>query len=98
MKPTARAKRRSPEFMTLMKSFDADRSVNDAATFTGQAERKAVTEESLGDGLTLGDQGSGQGAVVKDAEVVDPDARYRVEGPLGQGGMGDVLIALGIRI
>jgi formylglycine-generating enzyme required for sulfatase activity/predicted Ser/Thr protein kinase len=53
---------------------------------------------SLGDERTLGDGLSGQDTVIGDIEVVDLEARYRVEGTLGKGGMGAVLLATDTRL
>ena len=53
---------------------------------------------SLGDERTLDDGRSGQDTVVDDIEVGDFETRYRVEGTLGQGGMGAVLLATDTRL
>ena len=77
---------------------DPEASLNDEATFAGAAKRRPAAEMSLGDERTLGDGRSGQDAVIDDIEIVDLEARYRVEGTLGQGGMGAVLLATDTRL
>jgi formylglycine-generating enzyme required for sulfatase activity len=53
---------------------------------------------SLGDERTVGDGLSVQDTILDDIEIVDLEARYRVEGSLGQGGMGAVLLATDTRL
>jgi formylglycine-generating enzyme required for sulfatase activity len=53
---------------------------------------------SLGDERTVGDELSGQETILDDIEVIDLAARYRIEGELGQGGMGAVLLATDTRL
>ena len=77
---------------------DLDKSIGDEATLAGQAKRRQTSELSLGDQRTLGDNPSGQDTVIDDIEVIDLDARYKVEGTLGQGGMGAVLLATDTRL
>jgi serine/threonine protein kinase/tetratricopeptide (TPR) repeat protein len=78
---------------------DPDNSLGDDATFAKKASaRRHAAEVSLGDERTLGDSPSGQDTVIDDIEVVDLEARYRVEGTLGQGGMGAVLLATDTRL
>jgi len=79
-------------------SPDDFKSLSDEVTFVGAANRRPASEVSLGDEQTLGDGRSGQDTVIDDIEVVDLDARYRVEGTLGQGGMGAVLLATDTRL
>ena len=67
------------------------------ATFAGRAKRQPA-DVSLGDERTLGDGLSGHDTIIDDIEVVDLDARYRIEGELGQGGMGAVLLATDTRL
>ena len=77
---------------------DDDKSLGEAATFAGQSKRRPTSEVSIGDECTLGDNRSGQDTVIDDIEVVDLESRYRVEGTLGQGGMGAVLLATDTRL
>lgn len=81
-----------------MSTEDFEKSLSDEATFAGAAKRRPTAEMSLGDERTLGDQLGDQDTVVDDIEVVDLEARYRVEGTLGQGGMGAVLLATDTRL
>jgi serine/threonine protein kinase len=76
---------------------DPDLSLSDDATFAGRA-RPQRADVSLGDERTLGDEVSGQDTLIDDIEVFDLDARYRIEGELGQGGMGAVLLATDTRL
>jgi formylglycine-generating enzyme required for sulfatase activity len=77
---------------------DLDKSIGDEATLARQAKRRQTSELSLGDQRTLGDNPSGQDTVIDDIEIIDLDARYKVEGTLGQGGMGAVLLATDTRL
>ena len=76
---------------------DRDVSLSDEATFAGRA-RPQRTDVSLGDERTIGDGLAGKDTIIDDIEVVDLAARYRVEGTLGQGGMGAVLLATDTRL
>jgi formylglycine-generating enzyme required for sulfatase activity len=76
---------------------DRDVSLSDEATFAGRP-RPQRSDVSLGDERTLGDATSGQDMIIDDIEVVDLEARYRMEGTLGQGGMGAVLLATDTRL
>ena len=67
------------------------------ATTAGRA-RPQRSEVSLGDERTVGDGLSAQDTILDDIEIVDLEARYRVEGTLGQGGMGAVLLATDTRL
>ena len=53
---------------------------------------------SLGDERTVGDRLGDQDTVIDDIEVVDLDTRYKVEGTLGEGGMGAVVLATDTRL
>ncbi len=53
---------------------------------------------SLGDERTLGDGRGDNDTVIDDIEVIDLEARYRIEGKLGHGGMGAVLLATDTRL
>ena len=81
-----------------MSSENFEKSLSDEATFAGAAKRRPTAEMSLGDERTLGDRLGDQDTVIDDIEVVDLEARYKVEGTLGQGGMGAVLLAIDTRL
>ena len=76
---------------------DADKSLSNEATLTGRA-RPPRADVSIGDERTIGDGLSTQDTIIDDIDVVDLAARYRVEGELGQGGMGAVLLAVDTRL
>jgi len=76
---------------------DPDRSLGDEATSAGRP-RPQRADVSLGDERTLGDGLSGQDTIIDGSEVVDLENRYTVEGPLGQGGMGAVMLATDTRL
>jgi len=73
-----------------------DKSLGDDATYAGA---KARDEVSLGDERTLGGgEAVGLDTLIDEIEVVDLESRYKVEGTLGQGGMGAVLLATDTRL
>jgi hypothetical protein len=72
-------------------------SLGDDATF-GDVARRQDNGNSIGGERTVGEGISGQDTVIDDIEVVDLEARYKIEGMLGQGGMGAVLLATDIRL
>ena len=74
-----------------------DVSLGGEATFAGSSKRRAA-DMSLGDERTFGDRLDDQETVIDDIEIVDLAARYRTEGTLGRGGMGEVLLALDTRL
>jgi len=76
---------------------DSEHSLSDEATFAGRP-RPPRADVSIGDERTLGDGLAGQETIIDDIEVVDLEARYRIEGTLGQGGMGAVLLATDMRL
>jgi formylglycine-generating enzyme required for sulfatase activity len=81
-----------------MNTDDRNRSLGDAATFAGSSKRRS-SDASLGDEQTLGGgDAAGIDTVFDDIEVVDLAARYKTEGTLGHGGMGEVLLALDTRL
>ncbi|MEI6506233.1 MAG: serine/threonine-protein kinase, partial [Planctomycetota bacterium] len=74
-----------------------ENSLSDEATLAAASKRRA--DVSLGDERTLGGgERSGADTALEDIEVVDLEARYKVEGALGQGGMGTVLLATDTRL
>lgn len=77
---------------------DPDKSLSDEATFAGAAKRRPASAVSLGDERTLGGGMSIDDTLLDDIEVVDLTARYKVEGGLGEGGMGAVVLATDTRL
>jgi hypothetical protein len=78
---------------------DFGRSIGDDATLAGAAKCPPSSEASLGDERTLGGgNAGGLDTVIDDIEVVDLESRYQIEGTLGQGGMGAVLLATDTRL
>jgi serine/threonine protein kinase len=53
---------------------------------------------SLGDEVTLGHDVADQKIAIDDVEFEDLNSRYKVEGALGRGGMGEVLLAVDTRL
>ena len=77
---------------------DREASLSDEATFAGAAKRRPAAERSIGDERTHGDKTSGQDTLIDDIKGDDFETRYRIEGELGQGGMGAVLLATDARL
>ena len=76
---------------------DNDESLGDQHTFDGVA--KDTGPQSLGDEHTFGGTDpDGQAPFDDGMEVVDLSARYTIEGVLGKGGMGEVLLATDTRL
>ena len=74
-----------------------DASLSDQQTFSGGVQH--TDPQSLGDELTFGGDGpKGEAPFDDEMEVVDLAARYTIESTLGQGGMGEVLLALDTRL
>ena len=68
-------------------------------TFAGGKQNEKFAPESLGDEATFGGKSGADDAVIDDGmEVVDFAARYKVEGVLGKGGMGEVQLATDTRL
>ena len=79
---------------------DDGKSLGDGATFSGGAKPPTTSRDmSLGDERTIsGGDAAGLDTVLDDIDVVDLATRYRIEGTLGQGGMGAVLLATDTRL
>ena len=75
---------------------DSPQSLGDQATFAGGPGVKDT--KSLGDQATFGDAGGNDEPFDDGMEVVDLSARYTIEGTLGKGGMGEVLLATDTRL
>ncbi|MDA7928640.1 serine/threonine-protein kinase [Mariniblastus sp.] len=71
-------------------------SLGDEATLAGSDAE--TSSHSLGDEVTFGDVSAGQDFYDDGIDVVDLEARYTVEGTLGKGGMGEVLLATDTRL
>ncbi len=78
-------------------SREHEASLGDDATFAGVAKRRHA-DGSIGDARTVDDAAGGQDTAIDDIDVVDLESRYRIEGTLGQGGMGAVLLATDNRL
>ncbi|MDG1872514.1 MAG: serine/threonine-protein kinase, partial [Mariniblastus sp.] len=71
-------------------------SLGDEATYAGDV---GGDSNSLGDEVTFGgDSGSDDGLYDDGMEVVDLESRYTIEGTLGKGGMGEVMLATDKRL
>ena len=77
---------------------DYEASLGDQPTFDGPVEQNA-SPQSLGDEVTFSGIDDDENAPFDDGmEVVDLSARYTVDGTLGKGGMGEVLLATDTRL
>ena len=77
---------------------DDDKSLGDGATTPGHV-KQSRSDISLGDERTIsGGDAAGLDTVLEDIEIVDLDARYKVERSLGEGGMGAVVLATDTRL
>jgi serine/threonine protein kinase len=76
---------------------DPEKSLSDDATFAGGA-RPQRADISIGDERTLSDGLADQETIIDDIKGDDFETRYRIEGQLGQGGMGAVLLATDTRL
>ena len=78
---------------------DHQKSLSDEATFAGDAPRSQRADGTLSDKRTLrGGDAAGPDTVIDDMEIFDLEARYTIEGTLGQGGMGAVMLATDTRL
>ncbi|MEY4566185.1 MAG: hypothetical protein RLY14_1155 [Planctomycetota bacterium] len=75
--------------------FDT-RSLGDQATFAGG--KTPQRDVSLGDQMTFGAGGDDGGYEDDGMEIIDLEARYKIEKVLGKGGMGEVLLATDTRL
>ncbi|MFT5327265.1 MAG: serine/threonine protein kinase [Planctomycetaceae bacterium] len=81
-------------------------SLGDEQTFEGGGQPSGSADHSLGDQSTFGggdassmsDFGGAASDADFDMEVVDLSSRYTIEGTLGKGGMGEVLLATDTRL
>ena len=79
-------------------SDDDDRSLSDDVTFAGKPPRERG-EQSLSDEVTFGGgEAIELDTVIDGGEVVDLESRYSIEGTLGRGGMGAVVLATDKRL
>jgi len=74
-----------------------ERSLSDEATYA-QSGRPPRSEVSIGAEPTIGAEAALEDTTVDGIEVVDLEARYTLEGTLGQGGMGAVQLATDTRL
>jgi formylglycine-generating enzyme required for sulfatase activity/tRNA A-37 threonylcarbamoyl transferase component Bud32 len=80
---------------------EIDKSLGDEKTRAGKerAGGGEDTAKSIGDSQTnLGGLGSELAGLEEELELVDLSARYEIEGTIGQGGMGEVLLATDRRL
>jgi WD40 repeat protein/serine/threonine protein kinase len=74
---------------------ESSQSLGDEHTFSGGVQNDP---KSLGDEATFGGAAGNDEPFDDDMEVIDLSARYTVEGTLGKGGMGQVLLATDTRL
>ncbi|MDB4640710.1 serine/threonine-protein kinase [Pirellulaceae bacterium] len=77
---------------------DSDQSLGDEQTFGDQLPLQSGPS-SLGDEVTMGGLSGAEDTLLdQDMELVDLSKRYTIEGALGKGGMGEVLLATDTRL
>ena len=77
---------------------DSDQSLGDEKTFGDQVSKHSAPS-SLGDEVTMGGLSGAEDTLLdQDMELVDLSKRYTIEGALGKGGMGEVLLATDTRL
>jgi len=81
-------------------SDDPEKSLGDDATYAGRVmPARPSSVVSLGGERTIGDGGLAMDSGMLDGiEIVDLAARYTIEGSLGEGGMGAVVLATDARL
>jgi serine/threonine protein kinase len=84
----------------MPKDRDPDASLSKQRTFQGKKNPKmdSIDAQSLGEQVTRGGVCSDGGHRGGAMEIIDLDARYKIESPLGKGGMGEVLLATDTRL
>ena len=77
---------------------DSDQSLGDEKTFGDQVSKHSAAS-SLGDEVTMGGLSGAEDTLLgQDMELVDLSKRYTIEGALGKGGMGEVLLATDLKV
>ena len=77
---------------------DSDQSLGDEKTFGDQLPARSGPS-SLGNEVTMGGLSGAEDTLLdQDMELVDLSKRYTIEGALGKGGMGEVLLATDTRL
>jgi serine/threonine protein kinase len=83
-----------------MQRHNDDQSLGGDATFNGDGQRRLEQAQvSLGGEQTVGPQASARIETINDdIEIIDLDARDKIQAALGRGGMGEVILALDTRL